>query len=201
MPHRGTIPLKEAVAALLSTLNQRDPLGYGHSRRVAYYSMFIADQLGYDIERKAVLQYAAYLHDIGKVGLPDFVLQSSEALSEDEFMIMKEHPQIGAMIVGEVKLFEVIKPIILQHHEWVDGSGYPYGLNSSEILTEAKIISIAGAFDTMTTDHPYRKALTKTGALNELHNFAGRQFDTLLVDVFTEIIETHPTIIAEAHGL
>ncbi len=189
MPHRGTIPLKEAVATLLSTLNQRDPLGFGHSRRVAGYALQMGEALNFSIEQMAVIKYAALLHDIGKVGLPDFVLQSSDRLSEDEFEIMKEHPQIGAMIVGEVDLFKAIKPAILQHHEWIDGSGYPIGLKGKDITIEAKIIGLTGAYDTMVNDHPYRKALSKTAALNELHNYAGKQFDDKLVDVFTKVIE------------
>ena len=188
MPHRGTILLKEAVSAMLAALNQRDPLGYGHSTRVANLSLTLADALKFTIEQKAILQYAALLHDIGKIGLPDFVLQSNEQYSEDEYLLMQEHPQIGVIIVGEVSLFKVIKPGILQHHEWIDGNGYPMGLKNNEICVEARIISVAEAFDNMTNDQPYRKAMPVVDALKELELNANKQFDSMLVEILTNVI-------------
>lgn len=188
MPHRGTVPLKEAVSSLIFALDQRDPFGYGHAERCTRYAMRIGEYLSYPIERMAILQYGTLLHDVGKIGIPDFVLQSSGELTEDEFLIMQEHPQLGAMIVGKIELFQVIQPAILQHHERYDGNGYPSGLQDTEICEEARIINIVEAFDEMTTDRPYGKTTTPENALERIHEMAGQQFDPRLVKIFDKII-------------
>ncbi len=189
MPHRGTVPLKHVAASLIYALDQRDPFGFGHSNRVAQYGLMIGKHLNFHIEQLAVLQYAALLHDIGKIGLPDFVLQSNEKFLEDEYLIMKEHPQIGALIVNKIDLFKVVEPAILQHHEWINGDGYPSHLKGDDICVEARIIAIVEAYDDMTTDQPYRIGMSPEKVLAIIADCANRQFDAYYVDVFTKLIE------------
>jgi len=192
MPHRGSVPLKEAVSSLIYALEQRDPFGVGHANRVANYSLAIARRLNFPIEQQAIIQYASLLHDVGKIGMPDFVMQKNAKFSEDEYAIMREHPQIGAMIVGHINLLKTIQPVIMQHHEWVNGQGYPRRLKGEEICTEAKIISVTEAFDEMTTEKPYRNAVAPTEALSRLEERANEQFDGYYVKVFCQIVrDTH----------
>jgi len=131
---------------------------------------------------------SAILHDIGKIGIPDAILNKSAPLDEAEREVMKKHPVLGYEIVKKVEGLRKALDGILYHHECEDGSGYPEGLKNGEIPLFAKIIAACDTFDAMTTDRPYRKALSYQDALLELERFAGKQFDSKMVEIFKKVI-------------
>ena len=131
-----------------------------------------------------MLKYAAILHDIGKIGIPDSILNKPGRLTDEEYRLVKEHPAIGAEIVKQVKALEPVASIILQHQERWDGKGYPYGMKGEDIPMEARIISVLDAYDAMTSDRSYRKALPVQTAIAELKRCSGTQFDPKVVNAF-----------------
>jgi HD-GYP domain-containing protein (c-di-GMP phosphodiesterase class II) len=131
-----------------------------------------------------VVRYASVLHDIGKVGIPDAILNKPGKLDENEWEFMRRHPRIGADIVDQIEGFEEISAAIIAHHERYDGGGYPFGLKGEEIPIEARIISVVDTYDAMTSDRPYRRALSHDTAIAELSRCAGTQFDTRVVEAF-----------------
>ena len=179
--------------SLLESVRLRDPYTYGHCRRVGRYARLLAKAAGLsDWEQKRV-EFAALFHDLGKIGIPDRILLKPGRLSEDEAMIIKEHPIKSVEIVkplAKLPFFESTIPGILHHHERIDGCGYPYGLSGDDIPLIARIILIADTFDAMTTTRPYRKGLGDDIAYKELKKFSGMQFDQHLVKIF---LESHPT--------
>ena len=162
----------------------RDPTTYGHSENVAIISELIGKATGLSTRELADLRAAALMHDVGKVGIPDFILVKPCKLTEDEWKLMKTHSAKGAEIVGCIEGLANLVPVIRHHHEWYDGSGYPDGLKGEEIPLGARIISIADAYDTMTSERPYSEAMPQESALDELRRCAGTQFDPHLVDTF-----------------
>jgi HD-GYP domain-containing protein (c-di-GMP phosphodiesterase class II) len=146
--------------------------------------MGVADCLGLDEEAKDILRYASVLHDIGKIGVREQVLQKPGKLTPEEFEEMKKHPLLGATIVNKVAFLSSVAPIILAHHERLDGRGYPYGISGDAIPMEARIVSVMDSFDAMTSDRPYRKAPGKEYAIKELKAHAGSQFDPRVVEAF-----------------
>ena len=176
------------VYALAATVDARDPYTYGHSKRVAAIAEVIGRAARLSPNELAHLRGAALLHDIGKVGVPDSTLGKPGKLTEDEWEVIRKHCDEGARIVGHVKALEALVPLIRHHHEWYDGSGYPEGLAGERIPVGARIISIADAFDTMTTRRPYREPVSKEDALVELRRCSGTQFDADLVGLFGEAL-------------
>jgi len=174
--------------ALAEAINSRDPYTGGHTKRVAEYSLELARALGMTEKEKEKLRLAAVLHDVGKIGIDDAILRKGGALSHGEEESMRKHPEIGAKILGFVEEMREVVPAILYHHERLDGTGYPAGLSGEAIPLHAKIIAIADTFDALTTDRPYRDALDKRTALEELKTKAGTHFDPFLVDVFCKTI-------------
>lgn len=171
------------VTSLSDAIETRDPYTKGHSERVAAYSVEIARNLGwddYDMER---LRTSGVLHDIGKVGIPDAVLLKPGNLSRHEYEIMKLHPELSAAIVSEIDSFKELVPWVRYHHENYDGSGYPYGLKGNEIPLGARIIAVADAFDAMTSDRPYRNALSLSKVKNIFEDGAGVQWDAEIVEI------------------
>jgi HD-GYP domain-containing protein (c-di-GMP phosphodiesterase class II) len=144
----------------------------------------IADAIGLPTDWKFTA--SMLLHDIGKIGIPDSILKKPTALSEEEWEIMKEHPEYGAKLLGQHGTHREVSEIILAHHERFDGTGYPRGLKGPEIPVIARIIAIAGAFHVMTNSQPYRAALAPIVAVKELIRNRGTQFDPKLVDVFIQ---------------
>ena len=174
----------DQVYALAATVDARDPHTYGHSKRVATISEMIGKAIGLSIRELADLRAAALLHDIGKVGVPDSILTKPGKPEEHEWKILRKHPVEGANIVGYVKELERLVPLIRHHHEWYDGTGYPDGLKGEDIPLGARIISVADAYDTMTTSRPYRDMVSQDEASEELRRCCGTQFDHQLVDAF-----------------
>jgi diguanylate cyclase (GGDEF)-like protein/putative nucleotidyltransferase with HDIG domain len=179
-----------AVYALVSVVETRDPYVYGHSRRVNTYAVALAEAIGLSHDEVSKVSTAALLHDIGKIGIPDKVLNKKGKLDEDNWEAIKAHPRLGANIVGNIPNLAPCVSIILHHHERWDGSGYPDGLKGEEIPLEARILAIADSFEAMTSDRPYRPALSREEVVKKLRQGAGVQFDPKLVEVFVGLIET-----------
>ncbi len=174
----------DQVYALAATVDARDPYTYGHSKRVAAIAESVGKATGLSIKQLADLHAAALLHDIGKIGVPDSVLAKPGNLTNREWELIKKHSAEGAKIVGYIRALSTAVPMILSHHEWYDGSGYPGGLKGEDIPLGARIISIADTYDTMTTPRLYRDVISQEEALEELRRCAGTQFDPELVEVF-----------------
>ncbi len=179
-----------SLKALTSSIDAKDQYTRGHSERVAFISKWIAEQLagveGLDQELIHKVYLAGLLHDIGKMGVDEVVLRKQGKLTDDEFARIKEHPTIGAGILGGIKQMLEIVPGVLSHHERCDGKGYPNGLKGEQIPLIAKIISLADSFDAMTSKRTYREALTLEQALEEVRKGLGTQFDEKIGRVFLQ---------------
>ncbi len=176
-----------SIRTLAATVDAKDPYTHGHSERVAAYSRSIADSLDLRREDVEAIELAGLLHDIGKIGIPDSVLQKPGRLDPDERTLIMEHAALGAKIISENPSLMPLAPLVRHHHEWYNGGGYPDGLEGREIPLGAAIISVADTFDTMTTDRPYRAAPGREKALAELQRCSGTQFHPDVVATFLKI--------------
>lgn len=176
------------IRSLAEAIDAKDPSTRGHSDRVSKYAVMLGRQLGFGDRALEQLKYAGYLHDVGKIGIPDRLLGKPARLSAEEWKLMKRHPIVSARILDPVRIAPAVKAAVRHHHERFDGKGYPYGLAGGSIPLEARIIAVADSFEAMTSDRPYRKALTEHEAANELRRCAGTQFDPDCVDAFLEAI-------------
>jgi len=181
--------LLETLMALVKTLEAKDPYTQKHSERVTIYAMETAGKMGCNDEEIETLKFASYLHDIGKVGVRDVVLLKKGKLTNDEFEEIKRHPVIGESIVQHLELLSEEKAIIRSHHERWDGKGYPDGLKEKQIPFLARIITVADAYDAMTSSRPYRDEMLHEAAMKELFRNKWAQFDGDIVDAFSTIIE------------
>jgi HD-GYP domain-containing protein (c-di-GMP phosphodiesterase class II) len=173
-----------SIRMLANAIDEKDPYTRGHSERVAYYSMITAKHLGMTPEEVEKVHLSGIIHDVGKIGIEDKILRKAAALTEDEYEMMKQHPTKGAHILEAVPLLKEMAGAGLMHHENVDGSGYPDGLKGEDIPLLGRIVSVADAFDAMTTDRPYSKAMTFEAALARLRFLAGKKFDLSCVEAF-----------------
>jgi putative nucleotidyltransferase with HDIG domain len=171
------------VAALTSAIDASDPFTHGHSYRVSRYALKIAREMGMSSKQLETLEYAALLHDIGKIAIQNDVLLKVGPLTDEEWKALRSHPDIGADIVEQLKFLREAVDVIRCHHERPDGSGYPRGMRGDEIPVMAKILNVVDAFDAMTSDRPYRKALPLERVLDELETYKGKQFDTEVADL------------------
>jgi putative nucleotidyltransferase with HDIG domain len=174
----------DLVKALAEAIDAKDPCTRGHSDRVRRMSLKIAVSLGFTEERLESLEYGALVHDIGKIGIKDEVLQKKGALSSNEYQYIQEHPLIGVKIVQGIDFFKDKIAIIRNHHEHFDGSGYPDGLIGEVIPLEARIIAVPDAFDAMTSARPHRRAMPLGKVLMELEKCKGTQFDPQILEIF-----------------
>jgi HD-GYP domain-containing protein (c-di-GMP phosphodiesterase class II)/methyl-accepting chemotaxis protein len=200
------------IQALVSAIEASDSYTKGHSERVTRYSLEIGRRLNLSADRMQILERAAILHDIGKIGIDLSLLHKEGKLSPQDIRDLQQHPSIGMHILAPIEFLHDVRVCIGQHHERFDGMGYPNRITKDEQLLEARILAIADAFDAMTSDRPYRKALSLDLAIAELHDNAGSQFDPELVPVFSEAIEEgiifrsrfssqQPVMVADAVGL
>lgn len=178
----------EFVQLIAKTIDAKDKYTAGHSMRVAEYAVRIARVLNLKKEQIANLRQACLLHDIGKIGVPDGILNKKTPLSAKDRSYIYQHPEIGKRILSQVSDFQSILHIIYAHHERVDGTGYPNGLKQEEIPLLAKILAVADAYDAMLSERPYRPAKTQIEAIKELLNAKGKQFDAHIVDKFIDIL-------------
>ncbi|WP_094603075.1 hypothetical protein SPSIL_001030 [Sporomusa silvacetica DSM 10669] len=175
------------IMTLVNTLEVRDQYTHGHSTEVAMMVTDIMDKLNMDAEEKFAINFAALLHDIGKIGITDTVLNKTGKLTDAEFDIIKQHPVIGAKILEGIPSLKQIQQIVKHHHERYDGRGYPSGLAGQDVSFGSRIIAVADSFQAMISDRPYRKGMSQAVAMEELERNKGTQFDPEIVDVFLEI--------------
>lgn len=175
------------LETLSTALDYRDNETEGHSQRVAKYSLEIANVLHLQKDQKETLARGAILHDIGKIGIPDSILLKPARLTDAEWTTMRNHTLYGYRMLKDIPFLKEATTIVLHHQEKYDGTGYPQGLKGNEISIGARIFTIADTYDAMTTDRPYRKALSDSYALNEIKRCSGTQFDPEIVDAFFTI--------------
>jgi HD-GYP domain-containing protein (c-di-GMP phosphodiesterase class II) len=171
-----------SIRMLANAIDEKDPYTRGHSERVAFYSMLVAKHMGMSPDEVEKVHLSGIIHDVGKIGIEDKILRKPAALTEEEYEVMKQHPRKGEYILDAVPLLKQMAGAGLMHHENWDGSGYPDGLKAEQIPLLGRIVSVADAFDAMTTDRPYSKAMTFEAALARLRFLADKKFDSKCVD-------------------
>ena len=179
----------ESIQTVRYTVEAKDTYTRGHSDRVSEYSVLIGEKLGLSEEDIKRLRIGGLFHDVGKIGVPDNILQKNGKLSEDEYSEIKKHPTIGAHILSTASIFKDILPIVKYHHERYDGRGYPEMLKGEDIPYLARITAIADTFDAMTSKRVYRDSLPLENVIEEFKRCRGTQFDPELDDVFLDILE------------
>ena len=179
----------EMVQTLARAIDAKDEYTYDHADRARKYAKEIAVKMNlpYTIVRN--IEYAALMHDIGKIGIADDILLKKESLTEEELKIIRKHPSIGYKILAPVQFLSPVAPMVLYHQEWYDGTGYPEGLAKEEIPLGARIVAVIDAYDAMTSDRPYRKSLSVKEAIEQLKIGSGKQFDPKIVDIFIDILK------------
>ena len=180
----------QTIRTLADAIDAKDPYTNGHSTRVSFYSVLLAENLGWGKDRLRELRYAALVHDIGKIGIPDSILCKPGKLSDVEYDIIKSHTTMGYEILRGRTQVKMAEDVALSHHERYDGSGYPRGLKGNEISEEARIVAIADAFDAMNSNRVYRKACDLEHIRSELVRGKGKQFDPEYIEAFIELFDT-----------
>lgn len=178
---------RATAITLAKAIEKRDRYTGGHTDRVTEYAKLTAKRLDWPEERLAVLELAGHLHDVGKIGVPDAVLNKPGKLTVEEFEMMKAHPEIGEQIIRGIDFLEALVPYVLYHHERYDGKGYPKGISGEAIPIEGRLLAVSDTFDAMTSSRPYRKQLDPERAIEEIKRCSGTQFDPNIVVVFLEI--------------
>lgn len=176
------------MKALATAVEEKDRYTRGHSERVKTYAVELAKRLGVSSETISIIENACVLHDIGKIGIPDFIIHKDRDLTEEEYRQIKEHPAKGERIIRVIPFLEPARSIIRHHHERFDGTGYPDEIKGKEIEPGARIVAIADAYDAMTTERPYRGPLPRDHAIAVLKEQKGKQFDPELVDIFVRYL-------------
>jgi HD-GYP domain-containing protein (c-di-GMP phosphodiesterase class II) len=182
----------EAIETLNATVDAKDPYTAGHSQRVQRVAVAVGEELGLTGDRLDALRFGGLLHDIGKLAVPDAILTKPDRLTADEFELIKRHPAEGSRIVGRLGGLRDAVPVIHNHHERWDGTGYPDGLAGDDIPLEGAIVALADAWDAMTTDRPYHRALTTSEAFAEIRAGRGAQFAPVVVDAFFAAVKRRP---------
>ena len=177
------------VKSLVYAIEAKDDYTRGHSERVCRYSLLMAERMGLSQEQKKVLQWSSILHDSGKIGIPESILNKPRRLEDEEYQIVKNHPQKGHTILEPLEQLASSLPGMLHHHERYDGKGYPGGLKGKDIPLEARIIAVADTFDAITSNRAYRPGKSPAEALEEMERVAGSQLDPDLVEVFKEVFK------------
>ncbi len=177
------------VKALAAAIDGKDPYTRGHSERVSRVSMAIAQRLGLSDEECEKIRVSALLHDVGKIGIDDKVLKKPAALTDEEYEVMKQHPQKGYKILSQIPGIQEFLPGMYMHHEMINGQGYPQGLKGDEIPLMALIVSVADTFDAMTTDRPYQRAMKFEEAVERIQSFVDTRYDARVVRAFSEACE------------
>jgi putative two-component system response regulator len=176
----------ETITALARAVEARDQHTGAHVERVRAYCVGIAEHLAISGDARRQLEFGAVLHDVGKIGVRDAVLTKRSALAEPEWLEVRQHPDIGLKLLGDIPFLAGALEAVAAHHERWDGAGYPRGLSGDSIPLAGRIVAVADAFDAMTTDRPYRKAREAGAALDEIARGAGTQFDRRVVEAFLQ---------------
>ena len=177
------------VKALAAAIDGKDPYTRGHSERVSRFSVATAQALGLGDAETEKIRISALLHDVGKIGIDDRILKKPSALTDEEFEIMKSHPQKGFKIMSQIPAMRDFLPGMYMHHEMINGQGYPQGLKGDELPMQARIVSVADTFDAMTTERPYQRAMDLEAALTRLKSFIGTRYDARVVAAFIAACE------------
>jgi len=181
------------ISGLARAIDAKDPYTAGHTERVACFAVLLADELGIPADQHGDIEHGSLLHDIGKIGVPDRVLQKSGPLDRDDWRAIRRHPEIACFILDGIDLPPAVLEIVRSHHENLDGTGYPDGLVSSQLTLPARIGRVADAFDAMTSTRPYRPALSVAAALAELRRCSGTQFCPAVVGAMEGLVERGDT--------
>jgi putative nucleotidyltransferase with HDIG domain len=184
----------EAIESLNATVDAKDPYTAGHSARVQRIAVAVAEEVGLPLERLDAVRFGGLFHDIGKIAVPDSILSKAGTLDDDEYDVIKRHPVDGADIISHFSRLHEAVPLIRYHHERWDGHGYPDQLAGEDIPLEACVVGLADAWDAMTTDRPYRPALTVEQAAAEVRRCRGTQFSPLVVDAFFAAFRRQPAV-------
>jgi putative nucleotidyltransferase with HDIG domain len=177
------------IAAFTASIEARDPYTQGHTQRVTSYALSLARELGWQNTKLEQVQLGCELHDVGKIAVPDRILQKTERLTDEEFGIIRTHPEVGAKMIREIPYLKAAIPYVLHHHERWDGFGYPHQLAAESIPMEGRLTAVADAFDAMTSDRPYRKGLSLETAKLEIETGIGKQFDPKMARAFLRGLE------------
>jgi len=180
----------QTIRALAEALEARDAYTRGHSERVTRYALRIADAMGLPESERHMIEHAGLLHDIGKIGISDSILHKTSTLSAEDRATIQSHPLFGDQILGPIQFLHDVQEVVRHHHERYDGGGYPDGLAGDDIPLSARIVCVADAFDAMTSNRPYRAALSRGQAMSELRQERGRQFDPDVVDAFLTLLDS-----------
>ena len=178
---------RSTLKALTAALETRDAETHGHSERVVTYSLRLGREYGLDNRQLKALEFGSLLHDIGKIGVPDLILRKPAKLTDEEWILMRQHPLHGQQILRGIEFLVGAARVVAQHHEKWDGSGYPLGLRAEEIDLCARIFAVADAFDAITSDRVYRRGKSYEAAAQELDDWTGRQFDSKVVAAFHRV--------------
>ena len=181
----------ETVHAIANAIESRDRYTRGHIDRVTTYARWLAEALQWSPDHLRILEFGARLHDIGKVKVPDQILNKPGPLNDEEWELMKMHPVVGAKILDKINHLQPAIPYVLHHHERWDGNGYPHGLSGREIPIEARLLAIADVYDALTTFRPYHSARSYGEVMELLQADAGKHFDPDLVPIFIDALEKH----------
>ena len=176
------------IKAFVNTIEAKDPYTRGHTERVAEYATSIAEGMGFTPEDVETVRFGAILHDIGKLGVYEQILWKPTELDEEEWKIVKSHPEMGASILSGIRFLEKAIDIVRHHHERLDGKGYPDSLQGEALSLNARIVCVADSFDAMTSDRPYRDALPVKEAISQMERKSGTQFDRRVVETFRQLI-------------
>jgi putative nucleotidyltransferase with HDIG domain len=179
----------DTIRAVANSVEARDAYTRGHSNRVAQIAKVIAAEMGWSRRDLELIDWGGVLHDLGKVGISDTILNKPGKLTDEEFASMKDHPVIGAQIISGIAFLEPLLPYIAQHHERYDGRGYPAGLKGEEIAIQGRLLAIADTYDAMTSDRPYRKGLSDRTAYDEIMRCSGMQFDPVIARAFEKAFQ------------
>jgi putative nucleotidyltransferase with HDIG domain len=190
MEERQRSTFVRTLESLATALEARDEYTRGHSQRVSEVSLMIGELMGLSTEALEELRVGTILHDIGKIGVPDAILNKKDRLDDAEFAVMKSHPVIGYEICKPLRLTDGVLLIIRNHHEKLDGSGYPDGLRGGELPLSLRIVCVADAFDAMSSKRPYRGVMEMSAVMGEMSRCAGTQFDPVVVENLKELIKT-----------
>lgn len=181
----------KTVKVLANAIEASDQYTRGHCDRVGLISLKIGKALGLDAESLTQLEFACILHDIGKIAIPERILNKSSALTDSEYSLIKNHPKVGYDIIRDIHFLDKASKIIIQHHERYDGNGYPYRLSSDDLLIESKILTVADAYDAMSSQRVYKAStMTKEEVISEFEKCSGKQFDPKVVQVLIALLRS-----------
>jgi putative nucleotidyltransferase with HDIG domain len=177
----------DTIQGVTNSIEARDPYTTGHSQRVGQIAKAIAEELGWSDDEIELIDWGGMLHDVGKIGINDAVLNKPGKLEDEEYEAIKLHPVIGAQIVKDISFLEPVVPYILEHHERFNGKGYPRGLTGDEISLKGRLLAVADVYDAMTTDRPYQKAFEPEVAVKKILGNTNSDFDPNIVKAFERL--------------